>query len=98
MKIRAVAATMIATATMLGAPDFASTAHAQPAGRAQLNDHMLPIAAGALVGAAAGFFLLPLVVPATAVAATAGASTTASPILAAVGAGIGGVIGYEFSP
>jgi hypothetical protein len=40
-----------------------------------------------------------LVIPATAVAAGgAGVSVTASPIFAAVGAGIGGVIGYKLVP
>jgi len=98
MTIRAVVAGIVAAAVLLGMTGFVPDAHAQQAARAQLNDHMLPVAAGALVGAAAGFFLLPWVIPATAVAAAAGASTTASPMLAAVGAGIGGVLGYELAP
>jgi hypothetical protein len=99
MEPRALAATMIATALLVGAPNLASSAFAQQAGPAQLNDHLLPVAAGALVGAAVSFFLLPLVIPATAVAATgAGVSATASPIFAAVGAGVGGVIGYKLVP
>jgi hypothetical protein len=99
MKTRAVAASMIRAALLVGVPNLASSAFAQPTGAAQLNDHLLPVAAGALVGAAAGFFLLPLVIPATAVAAGgAGVSVTASPIFAAVGAGIGGVIGYKMVP
>lgn len=87
---RAVAASLIVATSLMGAP----SARAQAPG--QLNDHVLPVAAGALVGAAATFFLLPLIIPATAAAAaTAGASTTASPLLAVIGAGVGGIIGYE---
>lgn len=95
MTIRTVALGLTAAALLTGMPH----AYAQTAPRAQLNDHILPIAAGALVGAAASFFVLPLLIPATAAAAaTAGASTTASPILAVIGAGVGGLIGYELVP
>ena len=90
MTTRAASASLIAAILLMAAP----RAHAQAP--AQMNDHVLPVAAGALVGAAATFFLLPLIVPATAAAAaTAGASTTASPLLALIGAGVGGAIGYE---
>jgi hypothetical protein len=90
MMQRAVATGLIVATLVMVAPDARAQAPAQ------LNDHVLPVAAGALVGAAATFFLLPLIVPATAAAAaTAGASTTASPLLAVIGAGVGGVIGYE---
>jgi hypothetical protein len=91
MTFRATAASVIVATVLAKAP----TAYAQAP--AQLNDHVLPIAASALVGAAASFFLLPLIVPATTAAATAGASATAGPMIAMIGAGIGGLIGYEVS-
>jgi hypothetical protein len=94
MTLRAVTATAIASVLLLGAPGLAVT---QPVPPAQLNDHLLPIAAGALVGAAAGFFVLPWVVPATAAVATTGA-VTSSPIFAIVGASIGGILGYKIVP
>ncbi len=93
MKTRAFAASLI-VATGIAA---AQPAWAQAPAPAQLNEHVLPVAAGALIGAAATFFLLPLVVPATAVAATAGVSATTSPVMAAVGAGVGGFLGYELT-
>jgi len=98
MTFRGVAASLIVAIGLTGTPAFTSGAAAQQAGAAQLNDHILPVAAGALIGAAAGFFLLPWLIPATAVAASAGASTTASPVLAAIGAGVGSIAGYEFGP
>lgn len=94
MTKRAVTATVIASVVLFGAPELAA---AQPVPPAQLNDHLLPIAAGALVGAAAGFFVLPWVIPATAAVASTGA-VTSSPIFAALGAGIGGVLGYKMVP
>jgi hypothetical protein len=92
-------ATMIAAALVATTPVLAPSAVAQerPHG-AQLQARILPVAAGALVGAAAGFFLLPLLVPATAAAATAGVSATATPVFAVIGAGLGGVVGYEYLP
>ena len=93
MNIRAVG---LIVATLLVGTSAFMPASAQTPPPTQLNDHVLPVAAGALVGAAASFFLLPWIIPATAVAAAAGASTTASPILAVIGAGVGGVVGYEF--
>src|SRR5579864_7301385 len=95
MTTRAAATSLIVAMLLVGAPAFAPVAEAQAPAPSQLNDRILPIAAGALVGAAAGFFLLPWIVPATAVAATAGASTTASPTLGLIGAGIGSFIGFE---
>ncbi|MFI4980210.1 MAG: hypothetical protein ACHQIO_07670 [Nevskiales bacterium] len=92
------AAVAVVSAILLAAPQLAPQAVAQPAGSAQIPERVLPVAAGALVGAATAFFLLPLLVPATAAGAVAGASTTAGPLFAAVGASIGGVIGYEFLP
>jgi hypothetical protein len=97
MNTRAVATSLIIATLLVGAPALAPNAAAQTP-PAQLNDHVLPVAAGALVGAAVSFFVLPWIIPATAVAATAGASTTASPLLALVGAGVGSVIGYEMGP
>jgi hypothetical protein len=98
MKTRAGAVSLIVATLLVGAPPFAPRAEAQQAAPSQLNDHMLPMAVGALAGAFATFFVLPLIIPATAVAATAGASTTASPVLAVVGAGVGSFLGYEMAP
>ena len=95
MKARTTVASLAIAMLLVGAPAFAPVAAAQAPAPAQVSNRILPIAAGALVGAAAGFFLLPWIVPATAVAATAGASTTASPTLGLIGAGIGSFIGFE---
>jgi hypothetical protein len=94
MTTRAIMVSLIVAISLMGAPKFAEAQTPAPA-PAQVSGRILPIAAGALVGAAAGFFLLPWIVPATAVAATAGASTTASPTLGLIGAGIGSFIGFE---
>ncbi|WP_448188994.1 hypothetical protein [Azospirillum sp. sgz301742] len=56
---------------------------------------MLPVAAGALVGAAAGFFILPVLAPSVAVAATVGPPT--SPLFGLAGAGLGALIGTQIS-
>jgi hypothetical protein len=94
MTSRAAAATVIISVALIGMPGLAS---AQTSAPGQLNDHILPIAAGALVGAAAGFFVLPWVIPATAVVAGTGA-VTSSPIFAVLGASIGGIVGYKMVP
>ena len=94
MNTRALAAALI-VATLAAASQPALAQQPQP-GEGQLNSHALPIAAGALVGAAASFFLLPLIVPAMAVTAT-GVTVTASPVVAVVGAGVGGYLGYEIT-
>jgi hypothetical protein len=94
MKLRATAASLLAATMLFATPAVISGAAAQTPAPAQVNSRILPIAAGALVGAA-GFFLLPWIIPATAVAATAGASTTASPTFGLIGAGIGSFIGFE---
>ncbi len=86
----AFAGLMFATSVAMAPPVFA-----QATAPAELNEHVLPVAAGALVGAAASFFLLPLLVPTMAVAATTGVSVTSGPVVAVVGAGIGGILGYE---
>jgi hypothetical protein len=95
MKLRATAVSLLAATMLFATPAVISGAAAQTPAPAQVNSRILPIAAGALVGAAAGFFLLPWIIPATAVAATAGASTTASPTFGLIGAGIGSFIGFE---
>ncbi len=52
---------------------------------------LLPVAAGALVGTAVGFFVVPVLVPGVAVVAAAGPPT--SPMFGAIGAGLGALIG-----
>jgi hypothetical protein len=91
MNIRTVTLGLV-TALLLMGPQGA---RAQAPAQAQSISHVLPVAAGALVGAAATFFVLPLIVPATAAAAAAGASSTASPVVALIGASVGGFLGYE---
>lgn len=56
--------------------------------------HVLPIAAGALVGTASTFFILPLIVPAMASTVPVAGPAVASPLAGAVGAVVGGVVGY----
>lgn len=85
-------------ALLIVMPMLTNPASAQATAPGQLGERALPVAAGALVGAFATFFVLPLVVPAAAAAGAAGVSVTSSPLLAVVGAGVGGLIGYEFVP
>jgi hypothetical protein len=56
---------------------------------------LLPVAAGALVGAATGFFIVPLLAPGAAVVAVAGPPT--SPLFGFAGAGLGALIGTQVS-
>jgi len=56
--------------------------------------HALPIAAGALLGAASSFFILPLIIPAMAATVPAVGPPVASPLAGALGAVVGGVVGY----
>ena len=90
--------TALLAISLIAASMLAPQASAQATAPGQVSERMLPMAAGALAGAAAAFFLLPVLVPATAVAATAGASATSGPLFAVVGAGVGGLIGYEYIP
>lgn len=78
---------------MLGA---ATPAIAQNAPRYEspLIAHVLPIAAGALVGTASTFFILPLIVPALASTVPVAGPAVASPLVGAVGAVVGGFVGY----
>jgi hypothetical protein len=94
-------ATLLLAISLIAAPFLTKTASAQATAPGQLGERVLPVAAGALVGAFATFFVLPLVVPAAAAAGAAGAagaSVTSSPLLAVVGASVGGLIGYEYIP
>lgn len=93
--------TALLAVSLIAAPFLTNPASAQATAPGQLGERALPVAAGALVGAFATFFLLPLVVPAAAAAGAAGAagaSVTSTPLLAVVGAGVGGLIGYEYVP
>jgi len=60
---------------------------------------VLPVAAGALVGGAVGFFILPLILPGSAATAAAGVVTgpATSPFYGLAGASVGGFIGSRFS-
>lgn len=63
---------------------------------------VLPVAAGALIGGAVGFFILPLVLPATGATATnavvgAAAGPLTSPFYGLAGASVGGFIGSRYS-
>lgn len=89
-----VAALMLA---VVAAPVTGATAaeppRTQPQHETPFVAKMLPIAAGALVGAAAGFFIVPVLVPSVAVAAAAGPPT--SPVFGLAGASLGALIGSQ---
>lgn len=90
-------ATALAVAAALSvAPIMARPARAQVSAPdpEPVLSHVLPIAAGALVGTAVTFFILPLIVPAVASGAPAVGPAVATPFVGAVGAALGGVVGY----
>lgn len=62
---------------------------------------VLPVAAGALVGGALGFFILPLILPATGATASAAAGAAVGPITSPLyglaGASVGGFIGSRYA-
>lgn len=80
----------IATAPAAAAPP------APPPPETPFVAKLLPVAAGALVGAAAGFFIVPALVPGVAVAATAGPPT--SPLFGLAGASLGALVGSTQAP
>ena len=57
---------------------------------------LLPVAAGALVGTAVGFFIVPVLVPSVAGAATVGPPTR--PLFGLAGAGLRALIGTTQAP
>jgi hypothetical protein len=90
-------ATALAVAAALSiAPIAARPARAQvsaPEPEPVLS-HVLPVAAGALVGTAVTFFIMPLIVPAMASGVQTVGPAVAPPYIGAIGAAVGGVIGY----
>lgn len=88
-----VAAALAATAISVEA---AAAPPAPPPPETPLVAQILPVAAGALVGTAVGFFIVPVLVPSVAVVATAGPPT--SPMFGAIGAGLGALIGVTQAP
>lgn len=100
MKTRCTHALVAATLALAIAAPSGEAAAAQPVAPPRPADtpfvaKLLPVAAGALVGAATGFFILPLLAPGIAVAATAGPPT--SPLFGFAGAGLGALIGTQVS-
>ena len=90
-------ATALAVAAALSiAPIVARPARAQVSAPdpEPILSHVLPVAAGALVGAAVTFFILPLIVPAMASGVQTVGPAVATPLTGAIGATVGGVIGY----
>lgn len=77
-------------------PAVAAAPPAPPPPEAPFVAKLLPIAAGTLVGAAAGFFIVPVLVPGVAAAAAVGPPT--SPLFGFVGASIGALIGTTQAP
>lgn len=84
-----VAAALAATAISVEAA--AAPPAPPPPPETPLVAQILPVAAGALVGTAVGFFIVPVLVPSVAVVATAGPPT--SPMFGVIGAGLGALIG-----
>ncbi len=82
-------------------PAWAQTA-AQPSTDSPVIAKVLPVAAGALIGAAAGFFILPLVVSTGSASAAAGAAAAVGPVTSpwfgVIGASVGGFVGSRFIP
>ena len=101
MKSHAMAAIIAATA-MIGAPSFVSTASAQPIQSSSSGSYLVPVVVGAAAGATVGALLWPAMIPAgAAMAAGPGAATATAwgwgsfyTTRAAVGAIIGGSLGY----
>lgn len=90
-------ATALAVAAALSlAPVVARPARAQVSAPdpEPILSHVLPVAAGALVGTAVTFFILPLIVPAMASGVPSVGPAVGTPYIGAIGAAVGGVIGY----
>jgi len=90
-------ATALAVAAALSlAPVVARPARAQVSAPdpEPVLSHVLPVAAGALVGTAVTFFILPLIVPSMASGVPTVGPAVATPYIGAIGAAVGGVIGY----
>jgi hypothetical protein len=98
MKSHAMAAVIAATA-MIATPSFVSTASAQPIQSNSSGSYLVPVVVGAAAGATVGALLWPAMVPAGAAMAAAPAATAWGwgsfyTTRAAVGAIIGGGLGY----
>jgi hypothetical protein len=86
-------AAVIAAAIMISAPGFTSTASAQPAYGTSTNVRLVAVLVGAAAGATVAVLLWPAAAPAAAVAAPSAWSAFLS-TQAAIGALIGGALGY----
>lgn len=87
------AALVLAAAAQAPVATAAEPPRAQPPHETPFVAKVLPIAAGALVGAAAGFFIVPVLVPSVAVVAASGPPT--SPLFGLAGASLGALIGSQ---
>jgi hypothetical protein len=97
MKSHVMAAVIVAGA-MIGAPSFTSTASAQPVQSSSSGSYLVPVVVGAAAGATVGALLWPAMVPGAAMAAAPGVTAWGWGAFyttrAAVGAIIGGGLGY----
>lgn len=91
-----VALAAMAMAMAISFEAAASQSHPPPPPETPLVAQILPVAAGALVGTAVGFFIVPVLVPSVAVVATVGPPT--SPMFGAIGAGLGALVGMTQAP
>jgi hypothetical protein len=97
MKSHAMAAIIVA-GTLIGASSFPSNASAQPVQSSSSGSYLVPVVVGAAAGATVGALLWPAMVPAGAAVAAAPAASWGWGAFyttrAAVGAIIGGGLGY----
>ncbi len=89
--MRRLALGFVVAAAVSATPAAAQVAPPEPE---PFISHVLPVAAGALVGTAVTFFILPLIVPALASGAPAVGPAVATPMTGAIGAALGGYVGY----
>ncbi len=97
-----VMAAVIASAMMISAPVFTSTASAQPVPGGPSGGYLVPVVVGAAAGATVGALLWPAMMPAGAAMAAPAAAAEMSgwgwsaflTTRAAIGAVIGGGLGY----
>jgi len=87
-------ATLLASAVLATLAVVPAGAQVAPPVEPPLIAKVLPIAAGALVGTAASYFILPLVVPTMAATSAGVGATVASPMVGAMGAVVGGTVGW----
>lgn len=96
MSARCIRHFAVAAALAVTAISVEASAAPPPPPETPLVSQILPVAAGALVGTAVGFFIVPVLVPGVAVVAAAGPPT--SPMFGVIGAGLGALVGVTQVP